>query len=77
MRVTKVTRKCHKLMEWPQSTFRRIMSTADAKQRSFQRRNGRRHTGGNFINILFVTFSYKSALRSFSLMKVWLCNFWH
>ncbi len=28
--------------------------------------------GVNFINILFKTFSYKSAFRSFSLITVWL-----
>ncbi len=33
------------------------------------------HTGVNFINILLETFSYKSALRSFFLIIVWLCNF--
>jgi hypothetical protein len=32
-------------------------------------------TGFNFINILLSTFSYESALRSFSLITVWLCNF--
>jgi len=29
----------------------------------------------NFINILCVCFSYESALRSFSLITVWLCDF--
>jgi len=33
--------------------------------------------GVNFINILHKTFSYKSILRSYSLISVWLCNFWH
>ena len=32
-------------------------------------------TSFNFIKILLKTFSYKSALRSFSLISVWLCNF--
>jgi len=32
--------------------------------------------GVNFINILCVCFAYKSALHSFSLLKIWLCNFW-
>jgi hypothetical protein len=31
--------------------------------------------GVNFINILLVTFSYKSVLQSFSLVTVWLCSF--
>jgi len=31
--------------------------------------------GVNFINILCSNFLYKSALRSFSLVKFWLCNF--
>jgi len=31
--------------------------------------------GINFINILHVTFLYKSALQSFSLITFWLCNF--
>jgi len=31
--------------------------------------------GVNFIDILRVSFSYKRALRSFSLNTVWLCNF--
>ncbi len=33
------------------------------------------HTGVNFIDHLHPTFLYKSALRSFSLVAVWLCNF--
>ncbi len=38
--------------------------------------------GVNFINILHTPFLYKSVLGSFSLVKVWLCNFlaqkyWH
>jgi len=32
------------------------------------------NTGVNFINILRKPFSYKSVLRSFSLVTVWLCN---
>jgi hypothetical protein len=32
-------------------------------------------TGLHFINILLQTFSHKSAIRSFSQIKVWLCNF--
>jgi len=31
--------------------------------------------GFNFINILRMNFSYKSALHSFSLVTFWLCNF--
>jgi len=31
-------------------------------------------TGVNFINILRAIFSYKSALLSYSLITVWLCN---
>jgi len=31
--------------------------------------------GVNFIKILFQSFSYKSALCRFSLIKVWLCDF--
>jgi len=37
---------------------------------------GFRRTGVNFINILHTNFSYSSALHSFSLITVWLCNFW-
>jgi len=33
------------------------------------------NTDVNFANILQASFSYKSVLRSFSLLKVWLCNF--
>jgi len=33
------------------------------------------HPGVNFINILLKPFLYKSALRSFFLITVWLCNF--
>jgi len=33
-------------------------------------------SGVNFINILYKPFSGKSALRSFSLITVWLCDFW-
>ncbi len=36
---------------------------------------GKRPLGVNFINILSATFSYQSALRSFSLVAAWLCNF--
>jgi len=32
--------------------------------------------GVKFINILLVPFSYQSILCSFSLITVWLCNFW-
>jgi hypothetical protein len=32
-------------------------------------------SGADFINILRESFSYKSALSSFSLVTVWLCNF--
>jgi len=32
--------------------------------------------GVNFTNILLVPFSYKSVLRSFSLVTVWLIIFW-
>ncbi len=36
----------------------------------------RQHRPGvNFINILHLPFWYKSVLRSFSLVTVWLCNF--
>jgi len=31
--------------------------------------------GVNFTNILLATFSYESIFRSFSLVTVWLCNF--
>jgi len=31
--------------------------------------------GVNFINILLDTFLYKSVFRSFSLIRVWFCNF--
>jgi len=31
--------------------------------------------GVNFMNILCTTFLYKSALRSFSPLTFWLCNF--
>ncbi len=31
--------------------------------------------GVDFINILLARFSYQSASRSFSLIGVWLCNF--
>jgi len=31
--------------------------------------------GVNFINILLSPFSYESVLHSFSLVTVWLCNF--
>ncbi len=33
------------------------------------------HPGDNFINSLRSTFSSKTVLRSFSLVPVWLCNF--
>jgi len=33
--------------------------------------------GVNFINILLTNFLDESALRSFSLLAIWLCNFWH
>ncbi len=33
--------------------------------------------GVNFINVLHAPFLYKSAWRSFSLVKFWLLNFWH
>ncbi len=36
---------------------------------------GERNIGVKFINILRVTFAYRSVLRSFSLLTVWLCNF--
>ncbi len=32
--------------------------------------------GVNFTNILQAAFFYKSILCSFSLLAVWLCNFW-
>jgi len=40
------------------------------------RRSGHlQHPGVNFTNILLTTFLLKSVLHSFSLMTVWLCNF--
>jgi len=34
------------------------------------------HPGNNLTNILQAAFSYKSVLRSFSLLTVWLAIFW-
>jgi hypothetical protein len=30
---------------------------------------------GNFTNILQAAFSYESFLRSFYVLKIWVCNF--
>jgi len=63
-----------------------ILAVTDARiESSNSVENGRkrpRHSGRllgrpgvNFINILHAPFSYKSALHSFSIITVWLCNF--
>jgi hypothetical protein len=30
----------------------------------------------NFTNILQAAFSYQSSLRTFYVLKIWVCNFW-
>jgi hypothetical protein len=38
--------------------------------------DGFQRKGVNFTNILHIPFFYESASRRFSLITVWLCNFW-
>ncbi len=38
--------------------------------------SGYEKPGVNFTNILWAAFSYKSFLRSFYVLTIWVCNFW-
>ncbi len=57
-------------------TKEKLRKITDQKSSEFKHSLFQQQSQGvNFINILLSTFLYKSVLRSFSLITVWLCNF--